>query len=214
MRGHWVVPSFILVTGCASGPTSSARLEARVRALEAELAELRATVNARATERHEGSVDAVRRATDAMHAATTNCKDVSIPSGTEINIPVAFDLGRTTTHGGDQITITDIRGTRGEFAVGGIYLVRGEYTLASADEAILGFGVGAVDVADACTFGNTRGRQRVTRGSGKFELATTFVHRGYPGISFFAAGVDGSGGRLVGAGSGGVQFGKGEFLQR
>ncbi len=205
----------VVLTGCSTASTTPA-LTARVHALEVEVAELRAAANARAaTDRQSTSADGVRRASDAMmRAASANCKDVSIPIGAQINLPVAFDVGKTSMHGGDRITITEVLGSRSDFAVGGVYLVRGDYTLASADEATLGFSIGAIDPADACTFGNNRGRQHVARGSGKFELATTIVHRGYPGVSFFVEGVDGSGGRLFGAGSGSVQFGKGDFLQR
>ena len=193
----------LLIAGCSSAPNP---LEARVHALEGEVAELRATltqVKARPAEATEA-----QRARDAMQLLQQNCKDVSIPEGTTIDVPVAFDLGVSTTVPGDRITIKEVRGTRSDFALGGVYLVRGEYTLASADEATLALGVGATDPHNACTMGNTRGRQHVMRGSGTFELATTFVHRGYPGISFFPAGGNAP---LRGAGGGGLRFGKGEF---
>ncbi len=208
--------SVLALASCAPPPSSSKALEARVHALEAQVAELRAAANARAeADKKLESTDSVRRAYDAMMGiAGQNCKDVSVPEGTQIDIPVAFELGKTTMRAGDRITITEVRGTRSDFAVGGVYLVRGEYTLASADEATLAFSASAIDPHDACTTGNGRGRLHVTRGSGKFELARTLVARGHPGLSFFVDSVDGSGGFLHGAGSGTVQFGKGDFLAR
>jgi hypothetical protein len=204
-QAHLLVPVFL--AGCAGAPSSPA-LDARVRALEIEVAQLRAQ---RQTANADGNM--VSRANDAKRIASAGCKDVSIPSGTQIDIPVAFEAGTAKMQPGDRITITEVRGTRGDFAIGGAYLVRGEYTLASADEATLGLSVGATDPTDACTSNNNRGRQHVSRGSGKFELATTFVHSGYPGVSFFIDGVDGSGGRLFGKGSSSVQFGKGDLFR-
>jgi hypothetical protein len=40
--------------------------------------------------------------------------------------PVPFDVGATSTRNGDRITIADVVGTRGDFAVGVAYIVRGE----------------------------------------------------------------------------------------
>jgi hypothetical protein len=207
MEHRLVVGCALLLAGCAS---RSSDLDARVRALEGEVAKLRVAVAARPAEPPQ-SADVARRAAELMQLLSAGCKDVSIPAGTQIDIPVAFDIGRSSTTSGDRITITEVRGTRPDFAVGGIYLVRGEYTLASAAAATIALGVGATDPHDACTMNNTRGRQHVVRGSGTFELATTFVHRGHPGISFFVEGADGSGGQFHGPGSGGVRFGKGDF---
>jgi hypothetical protein len=196
--------------GCA--PRSN-DLEARLHALEAEVAALKATVVLHGRiDPAPSPDDVVEQSTKAMKLATAaGCKDVSIPTGTQIDVPVAFDLGASTTKNGDRITIKEIVGTRADFALGGVYLVRGEYTLASGPEATLALGVGATDPRDACTMNNTRGRLHVVRGTGTFELATTFVHRGRPGISFYVEGVDGTGGAFHGPGSGGVRFGKGDF---
>ena len=117
---------------------------------------------------------------------------------------VPFDIGDTNTRAGDRTTITDVHGTRGDFGIGGIYTVRGEYTLATADEATLAFNVTAIEQGEGCTYGNGRGSTHVLRGSGTFELANSIPYRGHPHVTFY----------IKGEGSGGVYFGKGDFLQR
>jgi hypothetical protein len=187
--------------GCASG---EADYKARLHKLELEVAELRGRVA------QMGRVDPAPAATDVIgpvDATRGGCAktiDVSIPAGTQMTTAVAFDVGHTNTRAGDRITITDVHGTRGDFAVGGTYLVRGEYTLASADEATLGFSVTAMVPGEGCTYGNTRQTVHVSRGSGTFELANGIPYRGYPHVTFY----------VQGQGSGGVYFGKGDFLQR
>jgi len=46
---------------------------------------------------------------------------------------VPLEIGKTWSNGQDRLTITEIRGTRPRVEVGGHYLVRGTYTLKSAD---------------------------------------------------------------------------------
>ncbi|HEX4513912.1 MAG TPA: hypothetical protein VH054_10260, partial [Polyangiaceae bacterium] len=91
----------------------------------------------------------------------------------------------------------DVRGTRKDFAVDGIYVVRGDYTLASANEAVLG-----LNVTGGCTSHTERGHVAIKKGSGSFELAVKVAYVGQPAVTFY---VDGTG-------SGGVHFGKGDFL--
>ncbi len=176
--------ALLFLASCAS---DTSKLEARVHELEREVADLR------------GRVSAERR-TDLI-ASEPPCvpKNDSIAAGTQFSSPVAFDLGRTDLRSGDSITIREVLGTRPDFAVDGVYLVRGDYVLASADEASLGF-----SVTGGCTQGNTRGQQSVKKGSGKFELATKIVYVGQPHVTFYVSG----------QGSGGVYFGKGDFLYK
>jgi hypothetical protein len=63
------------------------------------------------------------------------------------------------------------RGTSPVLKVGGMYLVRGTYTLASAPDAALGFHRTATHRGGGCTSGNGRSSARISRGSGSFELA-------------------------------------------
>src|SRR5438445_13474312 len=57
------------------------------------------------------------------------------------NLPhaVRFELGDAQFARGDNITITQMRGTSETIATGGTYCVEGTYTLASGDEADLAF---------------------------------------------------------------------------
>jgi hypothetical protein len=191
----------VVSAGCAP---SSSKLEARIHDLEVQVAQLR-------DEAH-GRVDTPWDTTDvgpewAPHAHG-GCVRVlpapSIPDATQMTNSVPFDLGQTNNLGADRITITDVQGTQGDFAIGGSYVVRGQYTLSSADAADLAFYVTAIDPADGCGNVNRRQRQHVTRGSGTFELANTIGIRGYPHVTFYVGG----------ASTSGVYFGKGDFLQR
>ena len=189
-----------VVCGCASG---EADYQARLHKLEIEVAELRGQVTAleRPASPKHGTIDVMGPPKYGQCAKTI---DVTIPVGTQMTSAVPFELGRTNTRPGDRITITDVHGTRGDFAIDGTYVVRGEYTLASADEATLGFMVTAITAGEGCTTGNNRGTVHVSRGSGTFELANSIPYRGYPHVSFY----------IQGQGSGGVYFGKDDFLQR
>jgi hypothetical protein len=196
MRGALTIGSVVFICGCASGPDCQARLHA----LELEVAELRGRVEqmGRGDPAPRGFTDVNRR------AGCTKTFDTTIPTGTQMTLAVPFDVGETNTRAGDRITITSVLGTRADFGIGGVYLVRGEYTLASADEANLAFNVTAIEPGDGCTSGNNRGSVHVSRGSGTFELANSIPYRGHPHVSFY----------IKGAGSGGVYFGKDDFLQR
>ena len=136
-------------------------------------------------------------ASKALDRAKCTPVDISFPSATTFPEVVPFDLGRTNLRSGDKITIREVRGTRKDFAVDGVYVVRGDYTLASADEAVLALGV-----TGGCTSHNDRGRVTLKKGSGTFELATKVAYVGQPHVSFY----------VNGEGAGGVYFGKGEYL--
>ena len=182
----------LVLCGCGRG---GADYDARLHKLELEVAKLRGQVT------QSGRSDPM---SPPKRGECAKVIDITIPAGTQMTTPVAFDVGRTNTRPGDRITITEVRGTSATFALGGTYLVRGEYTLASADEATLALSVTAIVPGEGCTSGNDRGTVHVSRGSGKFELANGIPYRGYPHITFY----------VQGQGSGGVYFGKDDFLQR
>ena len=144
---------------------------------------------------HPKSVDSI--ATKALARATCTPIDISFPAATKFPEAVPFELGRTDVRNGDRITIREVRGTRKDFAVDGIYVVRGDYTLASADEAVLG-----LNVTGGCTSHTERGHVTIKKGSGAFELAIKLAYVGQPHVTFY----------VNGEGSGGVYFGKGDFL--
>jgi hypothetical protein len=143
-----------------------------------------------------GRTDALAKAADR---ATCKPIDISFPSSTTFPVAVPFEIGHTDLHGGDRITITEVRGTQPDFAIDGIYLVRGDYTLSSADEAVIG-----LNVTGGCTSGTERGHVGVKKGSGKFEVAVKIAYVGQPHVTFY----------VNGQGSGGVYFGKGDYLYK
>ena len=89
---------------------------------------------------------------------------------------VRFETGWEEFAYGDSITLTEVRGNHIVFDAGGVYRLRGKYTLGSRDEAIL-----AVAVLGGDTIGDST---RVTRGSGTFELAYICTSDGQPYLSF------------------------------
>lgn len=134
---------------------------------------------------------------EAKQPATTSsgCQewvDTSIGLGTEFPYVVEYERSADTIGAGDRIRVTEVRGTRPRFERGGIYLVKGEYTLSSADEARLLFSVTA-EGPGGCTKGNPRGAQNVARGSGTFELAAPFPYDGKPHVTFYVRGSNAGG---------------------
>lgn len=132
--------------------------------------------------------------------------DITFPETTRFPHEVSFGVGESDVrhHRGDKIVIREVRGTRATFEVGGIYLVRGEYTLRSVDKAVLVFSTTARLPGEGCTKGNPRGRVAITRGSGTFEVASPIPYLGYPHIWF----------RVRDESAGGVYFGSGAFLKK
>lgn len=104
--------------------------------------------------------------TNALAHATCKPVDISFPADTKFPELVPFEVGTSDARPGDRITIKEVRGTQKEFAKDGIYLVRGEYTLSSADEAVLG-----VNVTGGCTTGTDRGHVVVKASSCSSENA-------------------------------------------
>jgi hypothetical protein len=132
--------------------------------------------------------------------------EATVPADTKMDQAVAFETGRSTLRPFDRIEITEVKGTSSHFAVGEDYVVRGEYTLESVDEADLSFTVTAIRRGEGCTTDNPRGRIKIKRGSGKFELVGPILYQGYPHV-WFGRGVGGSD-------TEGVYFGKEDFLLR
>jgi hypothetical protein len=130
--------------------------------------------------------------------------DTSFPADTRFPYSVKYELGVSNLKLSDRIVIKEVRGTRPKFEEGGIYRVRGEYTLGSAAEAKLALNVTAVRRGEGCTSGNRRGDQKVLRGSGTFELAAPMPYHGYPHLTFY----------IDGKNAGGTYFGKGQFLKK
>lgn len=156
----------VFIAACASHTDD--RLEARPHGLEQQIAELRADV----------------KASTAMQQCKT-MHSTSVPEATTFDAAVPFAIGESHLRDSDRIVIHELRGTRDHVEVDGAYVVRGEYTLASADEASLGFTVRTTE-SGQCTDGmNSRGHLVVKRGSGSFELAMLIPYSGDASLSFF-----------------------------
>jgi hypothetical protein len=152
---------------------------------------------ARADDEHRGT---------AGRYASGRCKkvfDVTVPDDTQFPYTLEFELGRSDLRARDEIVIKEVLGTRPQFEVGGIYLVRGTYVLDSVDEARLSFTVTATRAGEGCTGGNPRGALKVRRGKGTFEVASPIAYAGYPHIWF----------RTGNTSAGGVYFGRDPFLK-
>ncbi len=179
-----------VATGCGAG--GSPELRARVDRLEAEVAALKS----------QGRVH--QSAPAAAPRSARTCVDVNVPPSTQFPFVVDVERGSTSIKAGDAIEIREVRGTRPQLEQGGNYLVRGSYTLGSADEARLLLSVTAERPGEGCTSGNSRGSMRVSKGSGDFELATRVPYQGKPHVTFY---VDGQNG-------GGVYFGNSKLLKK
>jgi hypothetical protein len=78
-----------------------------------------------------------------MSAASTEPEVVAplaktdAPTTSEFPFVVKFEQGATQFSAGDNITITEVRGTAETFEPGNIYWIRGTYKLGSHDQAML-----------------------------------------------------------------------------
>jgi beta-lactamase regulating signal transducer with metallopeptidase domain len=125
-------------------------------------------------------------------------------SATDFPYVVGFELGETRFLPGDNITITEVRGTDDKIALGEIYCVKGHYTLASHDRAQLNLGISARDAADGRRNGFRSQDSFASKGAGTFTLFLPMVYKGWPHISFYPA--------EGGNGFGGVYFGTGDSV--
>jgi beta-lactamase regulating signal transducer with metallopeptidase domain len=150
------------------------------------------------------------------------------PMKSEFPYALKFDQGATRFSDGDKITILEVRGTADTFARGNLYCVKGTYTLASRDRAILLAsatvkdpdigGLGLQDLRVRSDYflpglgrdpGNATGvelkvqRADVNRGTGTFTLFFAAPFGGLPHVSFCSV-------EKGGASFGGTYFGTGD----
>ncbi len=98
---------------------------------------------------------------------------------------VRFELGDTQFARGDNITITQMRGTSETIATGGTYCVEGTYTLASRDEADLAFFTTTTITDRGPSPIDPRQHVRIKKGTGSFRLVKTLNEDGYLHRSFY-----------------------------
>ncbi|HEV8070507.1 MAG TPA: M56 family metallopeptidase [Planctomycetaceae bacterium] len=128
------------------------------------------------------------------------------PPGSEFPYTVRFEQGASKLPDGDKIAITEVRGTASSFTPGNIYWIKGTYTLASRNKAML---LAATTAADSkFGTGSTFKVQQtiVDRGTGTFTLFLPMSCQGWPHVSFYPA----EGGGDIG----GTYVGTGDFVLR
>ncbi len=134
----------------------------------------------------------MRRATRSIPAtaerASATGVDASVPPGTRFTYDVAVAPTTSNLETGDAVTITSVRGTRGDLEPGGGYVVRGTYTLASADSATLALNVTAVRSGAGHSRSDGQDELVVKRGSGSFEPRKRMPYPGKPHLTFYVAG--------------------------
>jgi hypothetical protein len=119
------------------------------------------------------------------------------------NLPhtVRFEQGATRFLNGDQITILEVRGTAETFTPGNIYWIKGTYTLASHDRAMLAAYSTAMDAEKGTSASLKVQTTVVNQGNGSFTLFLPMPCRGWPHVSFYPAdGGEDFGGNYFGTG--------------
>lgn len=119
---------------------------------------------------------------------------------TNENLPyqVPVQIGSYAFAPGDNITITEVRGTSDQIQIGGRYSVEGTYTLSSKDQATLGFHSTSLTNIGPTPTEPTQ-TMPITNGTGSFYLVKTVSEDGYLHVSFY-----------TGSDFGGVYFGQGD----
>ncbi len=154
-------------------------------------------------------IDAItHQATKAGAAAGRNPEATATPAGepnatATAGLPyvVKFEQGAARFLKGDEITIVEVRGTADTIMPGNIYWIKGTYTLASHDRAMLAAFTTARDAADGTGPSLKVQTTVVTRGTGTFTLFRPVSCRGSPHVSFYAAdGGEDFGGSYFGTG--------------
>lgn len=121
------------------------------------------------------------------------------PSESEFPNLVNFEQGATRFLKGDNITITEVRGTSDSFSRGQLYWIKGTYTLTSHDQVTLAAYTTAMDSKEAISTPLKVQLTPVDRGHGTFTLFLPMVCRGWPHVSFYDE-KDGFGGNYFGTG--------------
>lgn len=100
---------------------------------------------------------------------------------------VKFEQGATDFLKGDGIEIVEVRGTTEKFERGNIYWIRGTYTLASHERAMLA-AYTTVSVREHATSVSLKVQSTVVpRGKGTFTLFLPMPYDGWPHVSFYPA---------------------------
>jgi hypothetical protein len=109
------------------------------------------------------------------------------PTTHEFPYAVRFEQGATRFADGDRISILEVRGTADTFTPGNLYWIRGTYTLASHDRAMLAAFTTARDAENGSGPYLEVQTTVVNRGQGTFTLFLPMSYRGWPHVSFYPA---------------------------
>ena len=127
-------------------------------------------------------------------------------AGSDFPHAVKFEQGATRFEAGDRIENTEIRGTATTFGRGNIYVINGNYTLASQARATLAAYVTATGSTNNFGHSLTVQHLKIDRGEGTFTLFLPMYIDGLPHVSFYSD--------RDGQGFGGNYFGTGDFVLR
>src|SRR5215469_16020206 len=99
---------------------------------------------------------------------------------TNENLPyeVPFEPGSSNFAPGDNITITEVRGTSDKIEVGGTYSVEGTYTLSSKDQAEISFYATSIGYSGPTPV-DPKQTMQITNGAGPFYLVKPMTENGY-----------------------------------
>lgn len=128
---------------------------------------------------------------------------VPVPDS-ELTHIVPIEIGKTSFALGDEIAISEVRGTSSRIQVDGTYQVTGTYTLGSRDKATLALSVSSKNPQNAFGAWSKLQQITVTKGTGTFTLTERMAVEGFPHISFYD---DRSA-------LGGMYFGTGDWVQK
>jgi hypothetical protein len=117
---------------------------------------------------------------------------------------VKFEQGATKFLEGDNITITEVRGTADSIMPGNIYCIKGTCKLTSHNKAMLAAYITAQDSAEGTSKTLAVQTASVNKGDGAFTLYMPMYIKGWPHVSFYPA--DG------GSDFGGNYFGTGDYV--
>jgi bla regulator protein blaR1 len=136
---------------------------------------------------------------DEPQATAANKPDA--PATSEFPYVVPFEQGATRFLQGDKITIVEVRGTADRFTPGNLYCIKGTYTLASHDRAMLAAFITAKDAAHGKGPYLKVQATIVNQGQGTFKLFLPMSHLGWPHVTFYPAeGGESFGGNYFGTG--------------
>lgn len=138
--------------------------------------------------------------TDQAAAKTSGGKPMDIAT-LELPRVVTFEQGATHFADGDQIEISEVRGTADKFSPGNIYCIQGTFTLGSHDRASLAAYVTVREAKNATGATYKVQSTIVDKGTGAFTLYLPMNCAGWPHVSFYPTGGGGSfGGNYFGTG--------------